>query len=97
MDRQLDLLLNGRTLLWRALAQIGKLTTRKAPYRNEFDLVGRIAFRELDYVGEPDGLPLDPSAAMLQMATRYPARHRISKPNRMTWSPSCRTSGGRRW
>ena len=72
LDRQLDLLLNGRTLLWRALAQIDKLTTRKVPYRNEFDLVGRIAFRELDYVGEPDGLPLDPSAAMLQMADQIP-------------------------
>jgi proline iminopeptidase len=68
LDRQLDLLLNGRTVLWRAIDQIGKLTTRKAPYRNEVDLVGRIAFRELDYVGEPDGLPLDPSEVLQEMA-----------------------------
>ena len=68
LDRQLDLLLSGRTLLWRAIDQIGKLTTRKVPYRNEFDLVGRIAFRELDYVGEPDGLPLDPSEVLQDMA-----------------------------
>ncbi len=68
LDRQLDLLLSGRTLLWRAIDQIGKLTMRKAPYRNEVDLVGRIAFRELDYVGEPDGLPLDPSEVLAEMA-----------------------------
>lgn len=68
LDRQLDLLLSGRTLLWRAIDQIGKLTMRKAPYRNEVDLVGRIAFRELDYVGEPDGLPLDPSEVLQDMA-----------------------------
>jgi proline iminopeptidase len=68
LDRQLDLLLSGRTLLWRAIDQIGKLTARKAPYRNEVDLVGRIAFRELDYVGEPDGLPLDPSEVLQEMA-----------------------------
>ncbi|MCV7229777.1 alpha/beta hydrolase [Mycolicibacterium komossense] len=68
LDRQLDLLLSGRTLLWRAIDQIGKLTLRKAPYRNEVDLVGRIAFRELDYVGEPDGLPLDPSEVLQEMA-----------------------------
>ena len=68
LHRQLDLLLNGHTLLWRALAQIDKMTLRKVAYRNEIDLVGRIAFRELDYVGEPDGLPLDPSAAMVKMA-----------------------------
>jgi proline iminopeptidase len=68
LDRQLDLLLSGRTLLWRAIDQIGKLTMRKAPYRNEVDLVGRIAFRELDYVGEPDGLPLDPSEVLQGMA-----------------------------
>jgi proline iminopeptidase len=68
LDRQLDLLISGRTLLWRAIDQIGKLTLRKAPYRNEVDLVGRIAFRELDYVGEPDGLPLDPSEVLAEMS-----------------------------
>ena len=40
----------------------------EVPYRNETDLVARIAFRELDYAGVPDGLPLDPAAAMREMA-----------------------------
>src|SRR6478735_8063058 len=65
LERQLDLLLSGRTLLWRGIEHISALTNRKVPYRNEFDLVGRIAFRELDYVGQPDGQPLDPSEPML--------------------------------
>jgi proline iminopeptidase len=34
------------------------------PYRYEIDLVSRIAFRELDYAAEPDGLPLDPAVAI---------------------------------
>ena len=34
------------------------------PYRYESDLVSRIAFRELDYAAEPDGLPLDPAMAV---------------------------------
>jgi proline iminopeptidase len=61
LDRQLDLLLDGRNILWRALSRFATLT--KVPYRYEEDLVSRIAFRELDYAAEPDGLPLDPSAA----------------------------------
>ena len=68
LHRQLDLLLEGRTLLWRVLDELNKFTVRKAPYRNEVDLVGRIAFRELDFVGQPDGLPLDPSPALALMA-----------------------------
>ena len=67
LEKQLDLLLSGRTLLWRGIEHVSALTTRKVPYRNEFDLVGRIAFRELDYVGRPDGLPLDPSMSMIGM------------------------------
>jgi pimeloyl-ACP methyl ester carboxylesterase len=67
LERQLDLLLGGHELLWHGMARITALMLRKFPYRNEIDLVGRIAFRELDYAGKPDGLPLDPSAAMLQM------------------------------
>ncbi|MGO9929703.1 MAG: alpha/beta fold hydrolase [Mycobacterium sp.] len=61
LDRQLDLLLDGRNILWRALSRFATLT--KVPYRYEEDLVSRIAFRELDYAAEPDGLPLDPAAA----------------------------------
>ncbi len=72
LDRLLDLLLSGHTLLWRSMTQIGKMTLRKVPFHNEIDLVGRIAFRELDYAGEPDGLPLDPSATLLAMADQIP-------------------------
>lgn len=69
LDRQLDLLLAGRTLLWRTISRVGAIVTRKVPYRFEIDLVGRIAFRELDYACEPDGLPLDPAAAMRETLT----------------------------
>ncbi|MUL84878.1 MULTISPECIES: alpha/beta fold hydrolase [unclassified Mycolicibacterium] len=67
LDRQLDLLLRGRTLVWSGLSRLSRLSTRKAPYRNEVDLVGRIAFRELNYAGVPDGLPLDPALGMADM------------------------------
>jgi pimeloyl-ACP methyl ester carboxylesterase len=61
LDRQLDLVLDGRNMLWRALSRL--VTPAKVPYRYEEDLVSRIAFRELDYAAEPDGLPLDPALA----------------------------------
>lgn len=103
LSRQLDLLLGGRTLLWRALDELSKFMLRKAPYRNEVDLVGRIAFRELDFVGEPDGLPLDPSPAMALMADEMPGPAPsfeaepydlvASMPN-FTW-PTVVISGGR--
>ncbi|MGV0811567.1 alpha/beta fold hydrolase [Mycolicibacterium boenickei] len=67
LDRQLDLLLRGRTLVWSGLRRMSRLSARKAPYRNEVDLVGRIAFRELNYAGVPDGLPLDPALDMADM------------------------------
>jgi len=67
LDRQLDLLLRGRTLLWRGMTQINLLMMRNVPYRNEIDLVSRIALRELDYAGQPDGQPLDPSESVQQM------------------------------
>lgn len=70
LNRQLDLLLGGRAVIWRLLSWLhDTLVNRKAPYRNETDLVGRIAFRELDYAGEPDGLPLDPAAAMREVVS----------------------------
>ncbi len=72
LNRQLDLLLQGRTRLWRVLDEANRFILRKVPYRNEVDLVGRIAFRELDFAGEPDGLPLDPSPALAQMAEEMP-------------------------
>jgi proline iminopeptidase len=64
LDRQLDLLLDGRNLLWHALSRFTSVVNRKVPYRYEMDLVSRIAFRELDYAPEPDGLPLDPAVAL---------------------------------
>ena len=67
LNRQLDLLLHGRTLLWAGLSRALRITQRKTPYRHEDDLVGRIAFRELNFAGEPDGLPLDPSVVMREI------------------------------
>jgi proline iminopeptidase len=64
LDRQLNLLLDGRIMLWRGLCRLTKVLGRTAPYRYETDLVSRIAFRELDYAPEPDGLPLDPAVAI---------------------------------
>lgn len=58
LERQLDLLLERRKLLWWTLSRFTTLSN--LPYRYEEDLVSRIAFRELDYAAEPDGLPLDP-------------------------------------
>ena len=64
LTRQLDLLLRGRRGLWTVLDQASRfLFERKAPYRHEPDLVGRIGFRELNYGAVPDGKPLDPAVA----------------------------------
>jgi len=69
LDRQLDLLLRGRSWLWTALERSAYfLFQRKAPYRNEADLVGRIGFRELNYGDVPDGKPLDPAIAFREFA-----------------------------
>ena len=73
LDRQLDLLLDGRILLWRSLFRFIKMFAREAPYRYEMDLVSRIAFRELDYAAEPDGLPLDPALAIRETLTETAA------------------------
>ena len=63
LERQLDLLLDGRTMLWGALSRFTNIVNHKVPYRFEPDLVSRIAFRELDYAAEPDCLPMDPAVA----------------------------------
>jgi pimeloyl-ACP methyl ester carboxylesterase len=103
LERQLDLLLRGRTLLWRGVERVSALSTRKVPYHNEFDLAGRIAFRELDYVGKPDGLPLDPSESMRAMRDQVtgPAPEFEAEPYdltaempRFSW-PTAVLSGGR--
>jgi pimeloyl-ACP methyl ester carboxylesterase len=67
LERQLDLLLDGRKVLWWALSRFATLSN--LPYRFEEDLVSRIAFRELDYAPEPDGLPLDPAVAIREALT----------------------------
>jgi pimeloyl-ACP methyl ester carboxylesterase len=68
LRRQLDLLLDGRRLLWSAMDRAARsLTDRKVPYRNESDLVSAIGFRELNFAGIPDGLPLDPAIAMREV------------------------------
>lgn len=67
LNRQLELLVRGRTLLWAGLSRLLRISRRKAPYRHEDDLVSRIAFRELNFAGQPDGLPLDPSVVMREI------------------------------
>lgn len=68
--RQLDLLLAGHDWLWAAVGFGARnLLERKTPYQHEPDLVERIAYRELNYGAEPDGLPLDPAIALREMAT----------------------------
>ena len=69
LRRQLDLLLAGRRGLWSVLARGARfLFERKAPYRHEPDLVGRIGYRELNYAAVPDGKPLDPAVAYHEIA-----------------------------
>jgi pimeloyl-ACP methyl ester carboxylesterase len=101
LDRQLDLLLGGRSLVWSAMGHVGKLMVgRKAPYRNETDLVGRIGYRELNYAADPDGLPLDPAVAMRDLALGEPARFEaepfdlVAEMPKFTW-PTVVISGGR--
>lgn len=70
LERQLDLLLAGRRRLWSAMDRAGRFVfDRKAPYRNEPDLVARIAYRELNYGAAPDGRPLDPAVAYRENAS----------------------------
>lgn len=71
LERQLDLLLQRRKLLWWTLSRFTTLSN--LPFRYEEDLVSRIAFRELDYAAEPDGLPLDPAVAESEART-----HRVT-------------------
>lgn len=70
LERQLDLLLQGRHGLWTLLDGLTRrLISHKAPYRNEPDLVEHIGFRELNYGDIPDGKPLDPAAAYRDFAS----------------------------
>lgn len=101
LDRQLELLIGGRPLVWQAMGRFGELMVgRKAPYRNETDLVERIAFRELNYAADPDGLPLDPAVAMRDLAVGKAARFEaepfdlVAEMPKFTW-PTVVISGGR--
>ena len=99
LDRELDLLLHGRMLLWQGLLRIGNLLTHPAPYRFESDLVGRIAFRELDYAAEPDGLPLDPAVALREIMPNTAAFEAepydlVAEMPKFNW-PTVVISGGR--
>src|SRR5690349_18013757 len=70
LRRQLDLLLAGRRAMWSVLDRGAHfLFERKAPYRHEPDLVGRIGYRELNYAATPDGKPLDPAVVYREMAS----------------------------
>jgi len=69
LNRQLDLLLDDRRLFFSAIGRLGQgMVDRKVPYRNETDLVGPIGYRELNFGGIPDGLPLDPAIAARDFA-----------------------------
>lgn len=72
LHRLFDLLLDDRSLLWTTMSRIEQAAARKLPYRNESDLVGPIGFRELNFHGIPDGLPLDPAVAMRESAPEEP-------------------------
>lgn len=101
LDRQLDLLVRGRPLVWTAMGRVGELMVgRKAPYRNETDLVGRIGYRELNYAADPDGLPLDPAVAMRDFASGEAPRFEaepfdlVAEMPKFRW-PTAVISGGR--
>ncbi|SPM41484.1 hydrolase [Mycobacterium numidiamassiliense] len=99
LDRELDLLLGGRMMLWHMLSRFTSVVGLNVPYRHEIDLVGRIAFRELDYAAEPDGLPFDPAAAIREImcatdvfeAEPYDL---VAQMPKFTW-PTVVISGGR--
>jgi proline iminopeptidase len=100
LRRQLDLLLAGRRSLWWVLGQGARfIFERKAPYRHEPDLVGRIGYRELNYGAVPDGKPLDPAVAFREFAigtTEFeaePFKLNDEMP-KFTW-PTVVISGGR--
>ena len=100
LRRQLDLLLAGRRGLWSTLNRGARfLFERKAPYRHEPDLVGRIGYRELNYAAVPDGKPLDPAVAFREFATdttEFEAEpfDLINEMPKFTW-PTVVISGGR--
>ena len=60
LERHLDRLLDRRRAVWNAMRRITLYGARRTvSYHSESDLVGPIGFRELNFAGTPDGLPLD--------------------------------------
>jgi len=100
LRRQLDLLLTGKHWLWSGMAYATRLVLeRKAPYRNEPDLVNRIAYRELNYGATPDGMPFDPAVAYREAntgTTEFDAEpfDLVAQMLNFTW-PTVVISGGR--
>jgi pimeloyl-ACP methyl ester carboxylesterase len=66
LGRQIELLSSGRTWVWSGLNLLRRIPHHASPFRHEEDLVNRIAFRELNFAGVPDGLPLDPSVGIAE-------------------------------
>jgi pimeloyl-ACP methyl ester carboxylesterase len=100
LGRHLDLLLDGKRLLWSAMRFVTvSVARRKVLFHNESDLVGPIGFRELNFVGTPDGLPLDtvltwrgvPAAAVLFEAEPFDL---VAEMPGFRW-PTVVVSGGR--
>lgn len=59
---------------WRRIAALTDTDTGQGkPFLIEFDLVGTIAFRELNFAPEPDGGPFDPGARFAREAARFPS------------------------
>jgi proline iminopeptidase len=99
LDRELDLLLSGRKTLWRALSHFTVVVSLNMAYRHEIDLVSRIAFRELDYAAQPDGLPLDPAVAIREIMSETAAFEAepydlVAEMPKFNW-PTVVISGGR--
>lgn len=59
------------TRTWRWLARLNEQDTVRSPFVMEFDLVGRIAFGELNYGPEADHGPFDPAPGMLRAAAGF--------------------------
>jgi proline iminopeptidase len=99
LDRELDLLLSGRETLWRLLSHLTVVVSLNVAYRHEIDLVSRIAFRELDYAAQPDGLPLDPAVAIREIMSETAAFEAepydlVAEMPKFNW-PTVVISGGR--
>jgi pimeloyl-ACP methyl ester carboxylesterase len=100
LHRLFDLLLDGRRLLWTTLSHVDRVASRDRPFRCESDLVGPIGFRELNFHGTPDGLPLDLAVAIREAVDGEPAAFEgepfdlVAAMPMFTW-PTAVISGGR--